>query len=182
MSGRQNQEKATLAAGCFWCVEAIYRELKGVDKVVSGYSGGENSNPNYEEVGRGNSGHAETIQISFDPNEISYENILEIFWRVHDPTTLNRQGNDVGPQYRSVIFHHDENQRLMAEKSKEKFEKEKLHENPIVTEIVKFDNFYEAEDYHQNYYATNRNKPYCRLIIDPKLAKFRKNFKKDLKE
>lgn len=168
-------EQATLAGGCFWCIEAVYQEVKGVQKVVSGYSGGKTKSPTYEEAHYSNSGHAEAVQITFDPKIISYEQILQIFYYVHDPTTLNRQGNDVGPEYRSVIFYHDEDQKKIAEKVTQDFAA-KLWDDPIVTEIVPLDQFWPAEDYHQNFYRSNQNMPYCQVIINPKLQKFRKKF------
>ena len=176
-----NLEMATIGGGCFWCVEAIYLDVAGVEKVVSGYAGGHVPNPTYKQICAKNTGHAEVTQITYDPSVISYEDILTIFWRIHDPTTLNRQGNDVGPQYRSIILTHDENQRQIAEASKANAEAEGLYPNPIVTEIVSLETFYPAEDYHQNYYKQNRFQPYCMLVIDPKVRKFRKSFKEKLK-
>lgn len=166
-----NMETATLANGCFWCSEAIFSRIKGIKSVIPGYAGGEINNPTYEEVCRGSTGHAESIQIEFDPKVISFEKILDIFWRTHDPTTLNRQGNDMGTQYRSSIFYHDEKQKKLAEKSKNEIEKEGIYKDPIVTEIVPFKNFYVAEDYHKNYYDTHSNAPYCNFVIDPKIRK-----------
>jgi peptide-methionine (S)-S-oxide reductase len=177
----QKLEKATLGAGCFWCVEAIYQDVEGVHKVESGYAGGHVANPTYRQVCTGTTGHAEVAQITFDPEVISFEDILTIFWRTHDPTTLNRQGADVGPQYRSAIFYHDEEQKRIAEKSLAETEASGLWPNPIVTEIAPLDTFYVAEDYHQNYYNDNANQPYCRVVIDPKVRKFRKEFKDRLK-
>ena len=175
----QNLEQATIGGGCFWCTEAIYLDVEGVEKVVSGYAGGHVPNPTYEQICAKNTGHAEVIQITYDPEIITYEDILTIFWRVHDPTTLNRQGNDVGPQYRSIILYHDDEQREIAEASKA--EAQQLFDDPIVTEIVPLEKFYEAEDYHQNYYNENRYQPYCMVVIDPKVKKFRKSFKEKLK-
>ncbi|MEZ5001398.1 MAG: peptide-methionine (S)-S-oxide reductase MsrA [Chitinophagales bacterium] len=172
-------EVATLGAGCFWCVEAIFQDLKGVSKVVSGYSGGHVKNPAYREVCNGTTGHAEVIQVSFDPAIISYDQILEVFWNTHDPTTLNRQGNDVGTQYRSAIFYHSEDQKKTAEASKINVAKD--FNAPIVTEIVPFEVFYSAEDYHQNYYNENGNQPYCSIVISPKVDKFRKKYAEKLK-
>lgn len=169
-------EKATLAGGCFWCTEAIFKRLRGVSKVVSGYSGGEMDEPTYEAVSGGGSGHAEAIQITFDPQVITYEMLLEVFFKLHDPTTLNRQGEDVGPQYRSMIFYHDDDQRRVAEKVKEQVEKSGMHKDPIVTEIVPFENFYRAEGYHQDFYEKNRLYPYCQIVIDPKITKLYENF------
>jgi peptide-methionine (S)-S-oxide reductase len=167
-------ETTTLGAGCFWCIEAIYQDVKGVHSVVSGYMGGHVRNPNYEEVCNGTTGHAEVAQITFDPSIISFEDILYIFWQTHDSTTLNRQGNDVGTQYRSAIFYHDDNQKQIAEVSKT--EAAKLFSAPIVTEITPASEFYKAELYHQNFYKLNPNQPYCRYMVDPKVKKFRKSF------
>ena len=149
-------ETATLAGGCFWCTEAIFKRLKGVKSVTSGYSGGTIQNPSYEQVSTGRTGYAEAIQIEFDPKIIPYEKILDVFWHTHNPTTLNQQGNDIGTQYRSVIFYHDQKQQEIAEKSKEDLEKEAVYENKIITEIVPFSNFYPAEHYHKDYYDTNK--------------------------
>lgn len=173
-------DTATLGAGCFWCVEAIFSSLKGVESVLPGYSGGSLKNPDYKTVCTGNTGHAEVCQIYFDPEIIKFEEILEIFWTTHDPTTLNRQGNDVGTQYRSAIFYHNEEQKAIAEKSKRDVAT-KIWDNPIVTEIVKYDEFYKAEDYHQDYFENNPDQGYCKMIIEPKVLKFRKIFKEKLK-
>lgn len=173
----ENVEKATLGGGCFWCLESIYKEVKGVHEVVSGYAGGHTANPTYEDLHHNDTGHAEVVQITFDPKIISYKQILEIFWHIHDPTTPNQQGNDIGPEYRSMILYHDDNQREVAEKSKAAIEASGEYTDPIVTEIVPLKGFYKAEDYHQNYYADNKNAPYCRFVISPKLAKFRQKFK-----
>lgn len=173
---------ATLAGGCFWCTEAIFKRLKGVAKVTPGYSGGSMENPTYNAVSAGNSGHAEAIQIEFDPNVIGYEKLLEIFFQLHDPTTLNRQGNDVGTQYRSVIFYHDQKQKEIAEKVKGETAQSGLYPNPIVTEIVPFENFYKAEDHHLDYYAKNSGAAYCRVVINPKITKLYKNFGDEVKE
>lgn len=173
-------EMATLGGGCFWCVEAIYQDVQGVQSVVSGYAGGAVANPTYQQVCSGTTGHAEVAQITYDPAVISYEDILYIFWRTHDPTTLNRQGADVGTQYRSVIFYHNDEQKAIAEKSRQETDASNLWPNPIVTEIVPLTDFYEAEDYHQNYYKLNPNQPYCRMVIDPKVQKFRKAFQEML--
>ncbi len=181
-SSDKGLEKATLGGGCFWCTEAIYKRLKGVVTVTSGYSGGTMENPSYEAVCSGKTGHAEAIQITFDPSVINYEKILEVFWRTHNPTTLNRQGNDVGTQYRSAIFFHTEEQQKKALLVKEQIEKEALYKDPIVTEIVPFTNFYKAESYHADYYDRNKEQPYCQFVIDPKLQKLLKEFKSDLKE
>jgi peptide-methionine (S)-S-oxide reductase len=166
-----NSETATLANGCFWCSEAIFKRLKGVKSVVPGYSGGIVKDPSYNQVCTGNTGHAESIQVEFDPKIIPYERILDIFWHTHDPTTLNRQGNDVGTQYRSAIFYHSQEQKEIADKSKKELEKEGLFKSPIVTEISPFGNFYVAEDYHKNYYENNQDAPYCSFIISPKVRK-----------
>ena len=174
-------ETATLGAGCFWCVEAIFQSLKGVGNVVSGYAGGTVEHPTYQEVCAGNTGHAEAIQITFDPHIISYEDVLYVFWRTHDPTTLNRQGNDVGTAYRSAIFYHDDTQKQTAETSRETTQASGLWPNPIVTEIAQFTHFYPAEGYHQNFYKLNPQQPYCRAIIDPKMQKFKKDFADRLK-
>jgi peptide-methionine (S)-S-oxide reductase len=170
-------ETATFGSGCFWCTEAVFQQLKGVSSVVSGYAGGHVENPTYQQVCTGRTGHAEVCQIQFDPEQISFEELLEIFFSTHDPTTLNRQGNDVGSQYRSVIFYHNEDQRKMAERVKTELDGSRTWKNPIVTEIVPFENFYKAEDYHQNYYRSNPGERYCRLVIAPKLGKFEKVFK-----
>ena len=172
---------ATLGAGCFWCVEAIFQRLEGVEKVVSGYAGGQVKNPTYKEVCTGKTGHAEVIQVHYDPAVISFEELLEVFWQTHDPTTLNRQGNDVGPQYRSAIFYHDDNQKKLAEEYKARLNEEGAFDNPIVTEISPFTNFYVAEDYHQNYFNENGNQPYCAIVIAPKVEKFEKVFKSKIK-
>ena len=175
-------EVATLANGCFWCTEAIFSRVKGIKSVIPGYSGGKTNNPSYEQVCTGITGHAEAIQIEYDPKIISFEKILDIFWHTHDPTTLNRQGNDVGTQYRSAIFYHDENQKNVAEKSKEELEKEGVFKNPIVTEIIPFSNFYPAEDYHKEYYENNRNAPYCSFVIDPKIQKLLQKYSDKIKQ
>lgn len=171
-------ETATIAGGCFWCTEAIFLKLKGVKKVTSGYSGGWVENPTYREVCNGQTGHAEGIQIEFDPEKIKYATLLEIFFKLHDPTTPNRQGNDVGPQYRSAIFYHTDEQKKVAEEVKEKLTEEKYFHDTIVTEITKFTNFYPAEDYHQNYFENNKDSAYCRVIIDPKVRKLVTEFSK----
>jgi len=174
---KKNQDVATFGAGCFWCVEAIFQDLKGVTDVVSGYSGGQVKNPTYAEVCTGNTGHAEVCQIHFDPEIISYSELLNVFWRIHDPTTLNRQGADMGTQYRSVIFYHNEEQRKLAEESKRETDRSGLYKKPLVTEITAFEQFYPAEEYHQDYFNQNPNQPYCQFNIDPKVKKFRKQFK-----
>lgn len=169
-------EKATFGAGCFWCVEAIYELVEGIDHVESGYSGGHVENPSYREVTTGKTGHAEVARIHYDPEVISYEELLEVFWHTHNPTTLNRQGNDVGPQYRSVIFYHNEEQKKIAEQSLKKTDKSDLWDDPIVTEIEPLENYYVAENYHQNYYENNPNAGYCSYVIAPKVKKFKKEF------
>jgi len=181
MSIDSNSEKATFGAGCFWCVEAIFQRVEGVKSVVSGYSGGTDKTPTYEEVCSGSTGHAEVIQIEFDPGKISYKDLLEIFWKTHDPTTLNRQGADVGTQYRSAIFYHNEKQKDLAEEFKKKLNEADIFSDPIVTEIVPFEVFYPAENYHQNYYNQNSSQPYCSAVITPKLEKFKKVFQNKLK-
>ncbi len=173
-------DTATFGAGCFWCVEAIFTELTGVEKVLPGYSGGHKDNPTYREVCGGATGHAEVCQIYFDPKVISFQELLEIFWTTHNPTMLNRQGNDIGTQYRSVVFYHNEEQKEAAIKSKTEVAT-KIWEDPIVTEITEFDKFFQAEDYHNDYFANNPNQGYCRVIIEPKVMKFRKMFKDKLK-
>lgn len=169
-------EKATFGAGCFWCVEAIYELVEGIEHVESGYSGGHVENPSYREVTTGKTGHAEVARIHFDPEVISYEELLEVFWHTHNPTTLNRQGNDVGPQYRSVIFYHNEEQKEIAEKSLKKTEESDLWDDPIVTAIEPLENYYVAENYHQDYYENNPNAGYCSFVIAPKVKKFKKEF------
>lgn len=175
-------DTATFGTGCFWCTEAIFERVNGVVSVISGYSGGNIANPTYEEVCEGTTGHAECTQITFDPSIISYDELLEIFWKTHDPTTLNRQGNDVGTQYRSVIFYHNNEQKQKAEYYKQKLTDEKIWDKPIVTEITKFEKFYPAENYHQEYYENNPNQGYCVYVITPKVEKFEKIFKDKLKK
>jgi peptide-methionine (S)-S-oxide reductase len=177
----EGKEIATFAGGCFWCTEAIFLELKGVEKVVSGYSGGHVVNPSYEEVCGKHTGHAEAIQITFDPNVISYKELLEIFFTTHDPTTLNRQGADIGPQYRSAVFYHSETQRQAAQEVIKEFEAKRIWDNRIVTEVTEFSNFYRAEAYHQDYFRLNPGAGYCRVVIAPKVAKFREKFREKLK-
>ncbi len=174
-------EKATFGAGCFWCVDTIFRDLKGVQEVTSGYMGGNNNNPSYEEVCSGSTGHAEVVQIHFNTEEISYAELLEVFFKVHDPTTLNRQGADVGTQYRSVIFYHSEEQKEIAEKAIEAANDSGDWNNKIVTEISEAKEYFVAEEYHQDYYNLNPNKGYCAIVIQPKVNKFRKLFKEKLK-
>ena len=169
-------EKATLAGGCFWCLDAIFKRLKGVVSVVPGYSGGKKENPSYDEVCSGTTGHAETIQIVFDPKIISFEKLLDVFFHLHDPTSPNQQGADIGPQYRSQIFYHSEKQKQIAKKLKEKLDKSGVFNKPIVTKITPFTNFYKAEDYHINYYERNKSSPYCQIAINPKIQKLMKNY------
>ena len=176
-----NADTAVFGGGCFWCVEAIYAELKGVKSVISGYSGGTVENPSYRQVCTGTTGHAEVCQILYDPKVISYDKLLEVFWTVHDPTQLNRQGADVGTQYRSVIFYTNDAQRKLAEGYKEKLNKENTFGKTVVTEVSPFSDFYKAEDYHQDYFAKNGNAPYCSVVIAPKVEKFRKVFGNILK-
>lgn len=175
-------ETATLAGGCFWCTEAIFKRLRGVMSVLPGYAGGNTENPSYEDVCSGTTGHAEAIQIEFDPSQIPFEKILDVFWNTHNPTTRNQQGNDVGTQYRSIVFYHDEKQKNAAEKSKEEFEKEGNYKDPIVTEIIPFKNFYVAENYHKNYFENNKDAPYCSVIIGPKVHKLLEKYGNDVKE
>jgi methionine-S-sulfoxide reductase len=178
---KDNLETATLGGGCFWCTEAIYERLKGVHSAVSGYSGGTIPNPTYKEVTSGRTGHAEVIQIRFDPGLVSYRDILKVFFETHDPTTLNRQGADVGTQYRSIILFHGESQRQIAEETIGKLEEAQIWKNPIVTQVEAFESFYPAEDYHQEYYENNPNVGYCRVVIQPKVDKFEKAFREMLK-
>src|SRR5574343_2004677 len=178
---KQGMEVATFAGGCFWCTEAVFLEIKGVEKVVSGYIGGKTINPTYKDICTGTTGHAEAIQITFNPNEVAYEDLLEVFFGTHDPTTLNRQGADVGTQYRSEIFYHSLTQKQQAENYIALIEKEKLYEQPIVTKVSAATVFYLAEDYHQNYYNQNAEQGYCQMVIAPKLEKLRKYYKSKLK-
>ncbi len=175
-------DTATFGTGCFWCTEAIFQQLEGVEKVTSGYSGGTVANPTYEEVCSKTTGHAECLNILYDPKKISFDELLEIFWQTHDPTTLNRQGADSGPQYRSVVFYHNEEQREKTAKYKAELDKSGTFANPIVTTLEPFTIFYPAEDYHQNYYRNNASQGYCQFVIRPKLDKFEKVFKKKLKK
>ena len=170
-------EVATFGAGCFWCVEAMFQNLKGVVSVESGYAGGAVANPSYEAVCGGDTGHAEACQVRFDPTLVTYENLLEVFWKTHDPTTLNRQGADAGPQYRSVVFYHDARQKAAAEAIKRELEAAKIWDRPVVTEIAPFTNFYRAEAHHQDYYRRNSDAPYCQAVIRPKIEKLHKLFK-----
>jgi len=171
--------KATFANGCFWCTEAIFARLDGVKSVVPGYSGGMVENPSYEQVCTGKTGHAEAAQIEFDPDVVSFEKLLDVFWHTHDPTTLNRQGNDVGTQYRSAIFYHDDEQKQAAEKSKRELEEQHVFQDSVVTEIAPLTKFYPAEDHHKKYYDQNKDVPYCRFVIDPKIEKMLKQLKSE---
>jgi len=179
---KNDYELANFGAGCFWCVEAVFERVEGVESVISGYAGGNIKNPTYRDVTSGLSGHAEVAQIKFDPNVVSYAELLEIFWKTHDPTTMNRQGADVGTQYRSAIFYHDDNQKELAETYKNKLNQSGAFVNPIVTEIVPYTEFYVAEDYHQEYYSNNANQPYCQYVIVPKLEKLEAIFSDKLKK
>lgn len=175
-------DTATFGAGCFWCVEAIFQNLEGVYSVEAGYSGGHLANPSYKEICQGNTGHAEVARIAYDPVKISYDELLEVFWKTHDPTSLNRQGHDVGEQYRSVIFYHNEMQKSIAEKSKMQMDESGYFDSPIVTAIEPLINYYKAEDYHQNYFKYNPHQPYCVAVIKPKVEKFKKEFSEKLKK
>ncbi len=181
-SEAKNKEKATLGAGCFWCVEAIYDQLEGVISVESGYSGGQKGKPTYKQVCEGNTGHAEVCQITFDADVISFGEILTVFWSLHDPTTLNRQGADVGTQYRSAIFYHNDEQKRIAEAQIKLVNEQKLYDDPIVTEVALYSTFFQAEDYHQEYFANNPNQGYCRMVVGPKVEKFQKLFRDQLKK
>lgn len=181
MSANQKSEVATLAGGCFWCLEAVYKELRGVERVVSGYAGGEVANPTYRQVCEGTTGHAEVVQITFNPNVVAYRELLEVFFTIHDPTTLNRQGADVGTQYRSAIFYHTPEQRDTAEQVIAEISAAHIWDAPIVTEVAPLEVFYPAEDYHQNYFENNPSQPYCRAVVAPKVSKFRKHFLERLK-
>ncbi len=175
-------ETATLASGCFWCTEAIFNRLKGVTSVVSGYAASKVADPSYEAVCTGRTGAAEAVQVTFDPSVISYDKLLEIFWHVHDPTTLNRQGNDVGTQYRSAVFYHNDEQKRIALATKEAIDRSGTYKKPVVTEIAPFTNFYPAEAYHKEYYERNRYQPYCMAVIDPKVRKLLKEYRDEVKE
>ena len=175
-------EKGTFSGGCFWCTEAIFKRLKGIRSVLPGYSGGEVDNPTYEEVCTGNTGHAESIQIEFNPKIISFRKLLEVFFYTHDPTTVNRQGNDIGTQYRSAIFYHSESQKDEAEKIISELTKQKVFDKPIITSIEPFTNFYIAEDYHKDYFDRNKDAPYCSITISPKIHKLLEKYKKEVKE
>ncbi|MDW7692941.1 peptide-methionine (S)-S-oxide reductase MsrA [Flammeovirgaceae bacterium SG7u.111] len=174
-------EYATLGGGCFWCLEAVYEKTDGVVSVISGYTGGKLKNPTYNEICTGKTGHAEVVQVAFDPKVISYEEVLDIFWKIHDPTTLNKQGNDVGTQYRSAIFYHNQGQKVAAEKAVKEVGESGLWSDPIVTQVTALDVFYKAEDYHQEYYQNNPNQPYCIYVVKPKVEKFEKLFKEKVK-
>jgi peptide-methionine (S)-S-oxide reductase len=174
-------DTATFGAGCFWCVEAVFQQLEGVEKVISGFSGGQRENPSYEQVCTGATGHAEVIQVIYNPKKISYTDLLEVFWSVHDPTTMNRQGADIGTQYRSVIFYHNAEQKKLAEHYKSELDKSGSFSKPVVTEIAPYKAFYSAEKYHQDYYNNNKNQPYCSMVIQPKVDKFKKVFAAKLK-
>lgn len=182
VAGPNHTATATFAGGCFWCVDAVFRDLNGVGSVEAGYSGGTEQHPTYEQICSGETGHAEAIRIRFDPKLITYDELLEVFWTTHDPTTKNRQGNDVGPQYRSVVFYHDEMQRKLAEAYKKKLDASGAYRAPIVTEIVPFTAFWKAEEYHQDYYANHADKPYCVFVIQPKIEKVRKIFGQKLRK
>ena len=179
---KANLQTATLAGGCFWCLEAVFDELKGVESVESGYSGGQVANPSYRDVCTGRTGHAEVVQVKFDPNVLSYRDLLNVFLGIHDPTTLNRQGADAGTQYRSAIFYHDDEQKAIAEQLIKELNEQHIWDRPIVTEVTKFDKFYIAEDYHQEYFVNNPSQPYCMAVVAPKVVKFRKHFVERLKK
>jgi len=181
MVENERQEIATLAGGCFWCLEAVFKDLRGVEKVESGYAGGSLPNPTYYQVCEGTTGHAEVVQITFDREAVSFKEILQVFFTIHDPTTLNRQGADVGTQYRSAIFYHSPEQKAAAESVIEELNAAEIYDGPIVTEVTPLTEFYKAEDYHQQYYEQNSNQPYCRAVIAPKVAKFRKLYLEKLK-
>ena len=175
-------ETATLGAGCFWCVEAVFDDLKGVEDVVSGYSGGHTENPTYKEVCSETTGHAEVVQIRFDQSELSFADLLRVFFSVHDPTQLNRQGNDIGTSYRSAVFYHSDEQKRIAREIIEEINHEAIYDKPVVTEVTAFDKFWPAEDYHQEYFSNNPNQPYCAAVVAPKVAKFRQKFIQRLKK
>jgi peptide-methionine (S)-S-oxide reductase len=180
--GSEGGAIATLGGGCFWCLEPIFDDLRGIESVESGYAGGQTPNPTYEQVCSGRTGHAEVVQVAFDPHEISYDDLLRIFFSIHDPTTRNRQGADVGTQYRSVIFYHDPEQKRIAEEVIASLQDQGIWNAPIVTQVVPFETFYRAEDYHQEYFANNGSQPYCNVVIAPKVAKFRKQYIEKLKK
>ena len=174
-------DTATFGGGCFWCTEAIFQNVDGVQSVTSGYAGGTVKNPTYEQVSSGTTGHAESVQIVYDPAKVPFKELLEVFWKTHDPTTINQQGNDFGEQYRSVVFYHSDEQKKLAEHYKHELDSAGIYDKPIVTEIVPYTNFYKAESYHQNYFNDHRNQPYCTFVIQPKVEKFKKIFKDKLK-
>ncbi len=176
------EETATFAGGCFWCTEAVFKRLKGTTKVIPGYAGGKRKNPNYEQIHSGATGHAEAIQVTFDPNIISYKQLLDIFWMSHDPTTRNQDGANIGTEYRSAIFYHTDEQKTEALASMQAYEKKHIFLNPLVTEITPYTSFYPAEEEHRDFYDNNRSAPYCRIIIDPKIQKLMKHFKEEVKE
>ena len=182
MNDEVSLEVATLAGGCFWCIEAVFREVDGIENVVSGYTGGTTANPTYQQVCTGKTGHAEAVQVSFNTSKISYREILEIFFSIHDPTTLNKQGADMGTQYRSVIFYHNNHQKTVAEEVITELDKSHQWQKPIVTQIVPLDKFYPAEDYHQEYLSRHPEQAYCQIVVSPKVNKFRKQWAKRLKE
>jgi peptide-methionine (S)-S-oxide reductase len=179
---KENLTTATLAGGCFWCLEAVFDEIRGVESVESGYSGGKVPNPSYRDVCTGTTGHAEAVQVTFDPAVVSYRDLLNVFFGIHDPTTLNRQGADTGTQYRSAIFYHDDDQKAVAAQLIKELNEQHIWDQPIVTEVTRFDKFYVAEDYHQEYFANNRFQPYCMAVVAPKVSKFRKHFTEMLKK
>jgi peptide-methionine (S)-S-oxide reductase len=176
------EELATFAGGCFWCTEAIFKRLKGVISVIPGYAGGQKENPSYEQIHAEETGHAEAVQITFNPSLIPYEKLLDVFWHTHNPTTLNQQGNDIGTEYRSVIFFHTDKQKALALQSKDALDEEGMYKDPIVTEIIPYTSFYPAEEYHKDYYDKNKNMPYCTFVINPKIQKLLKEFGNDVKE
>ncbi|HEV7857884.1 MAG TPA: peptide-methionine (S)-S-oxide reductase MsrA [Pyrinomonadaceae bacterium] len=182
MESNQQQEVATLAGGCFWCLEAVFDDLRGVLAVESGYSGGQTPNPTYKQVCAGTTGHAEVVQITFDPQQVSFRELLEVFFTIHDPTTLNRQGADVGTQYRSAIFYHSPEQQELAQQTIDELNEQQLWDAPIVTQVEPLENYYKAEDYHQEYFANNASQPYCRAVVAPKVSKFRQKFLGQLKK
>ncbi len=175
-------EKATFGAGCFWCVEAVFQRLEGVEQVVSGYAGGSVKDPTYKQVCNGNTGHAEVVQLTYDPQKITYEELLEVFFATHNPTTLNRQGNDVGTQYRSVVYYHDDRQKTLAEAAKKEVDASGEWDSPVVTEISPLPEFYVAENYHQNYFNDNSQAPYCQFVVKPKVEKLTKSYREKLKQ
>ncbi len=182
MTARSKVDTATFANGCFWCTEAVFKRVKGVESVISGYTGGEMENPTYYDVASKTTGHAEALQLQFDPEIVSYDKLLDIFWATHDPTSLNQQGYDKGPEYRSAIFYHDDEQKRIAEESKGELDKSGKYDDPIVTEIVPFKTFYKAEDENQNFYESGKRPDYCNIIIDPKIKKLLKNFQEEVKD